>query len=236
MDLKKKIGPLPLWAWVLILGTAGGLLWYEHDKSSSASSASSQVDPATGLTYAQEQQESEEGIDPLTGEDYSQEQYGSSTDPGAGDYGGGTGLTDASTNSTPETPDQEISDVVGWIGDLQAAGLIPAAQTAPTATATDSGSDTGLVAGTVKTFTDKLAGGIVVTNKKPPSSKKYTVKSIAGNLFEEIPLQTATKTTSTTTSGGGKTKVTTGSSKSKPKPKPKPAQPVITTAERQAFE
>jgi len=78
--LKKKIGPLPMWAWVLIVGGGIGVLWYMSSKSSSSSSSSATgtnaVDPNNplGLTYAQEQQDAAEGIDPNTGVPYNEEQ------------------------------------------------------------------------------------------------------------------------------------------------------------------
>lgn len=107
MDFKKKLGPLPLWAWVLIVGVAGGLIWYEHDKSgttASSTTGSNSVDPATGLTYAQEAQEEQQGIDPYTGESYAMENGGaggtsSGADTGGGSYPGSTGLTDPTDTS-----------------------------------------------------------------------------------------------------------------------------------------
>jgi hypothetical protein len=58
--MKKKMGPLPVWAWGLILGV-GVFFLYERSKASSSTSSSvalpssDLVDPATGLTYGQEQ-------------------------------------------------------------------------------------------------------------------------------------------------------------------------------------
>jgi hypothetical protein len=60
--MKKKMGPLPVWAWGLIFGVAV-YYFYERSKASSTTSAASTtgildpnaIDPATGLTYGQEE-------------------------------------------------------------------------------------------------------------------------------------------------------------------------------------
>lgn len=111
MNLKKKVGPLPLWAWIVVVGGGiGAYLIIRHNSSSSSSSsattAESQVDPNNplGLTYAQENADIAAGIDPNTGQTYASEQGGlpdtSGGGGGSGDTGGGdTGsgyLTDAS--------------------------------------------------------------------------------------------------------------------------------------------
>src|ERR1700733_3604728 len=98
--LKKKIGPLPVWAYAAI---AAGLLvfFYWRSKSSSASSGTNsenQVDPNNplGLTYAQESADMEAGIDPNTGQTFASEQASADTAQNAsggggdGDSGGGT--------------------------------------------------------------------------------------------------------------------------------------------------
>ncbi len=63
--MKKKLGPLPVWAWGVIFGVAGYLYLRNRSASSSSSSSTSPtasvldpnaVDPNTGLTYGQEEQ------------------------------------------------------------------------------------------------------------------------------------------------------------------------------------
>ncbi|HET7047871.1 MAG TPA: hypothetical protein VFI54_06325 [Solirubrobacteraceae bacterium] len=82
--LNKKMGPLPVWAWGLILGTLGYFL-YERSKNAAASTSSTnsptatvldpnQLDPNTGLTYGQEEGAALSGTFPTSGS------LGSSTD------------------------------------------------------------------------------------------------------------------------------------------------------------
>lgn len=65
MNLTKKLGPLPIWAWGLILGVGGYFVYSRYASGSSSSSSSTSpvsgvldpnaVDPNTGLTYGQEE-------------------------------------------------------------------------------------------------------------------------------------------------------------------------------------
>jgi len=63
MNLTRKVGPLPVWAWGAILGLVGYYV-YSRYKSSSTTSASGStagvldpnaVDPNTGFTYGEEE-------------------------------------------------------------------------------------------------------------------------------------------------------------------------------------
>ena len=57
IDLKKKLGPLPVWGWALLGAGSLGVVYYIRSKSSSSTATSStadQLDPATGLSYASE--------------------------------------------------------------------------------------------------------------------------------------------------------------------------------------
>lgn len=196
MDFKRKIGPLPMWAWILIVGVAGGLLWYEHSKGSSTStstSSSNQIDPATGLSYAQEQQDQQQGIDPFTGQSYASEQQGYGWGGvSSSDYPGGTGITDTSPTSTPDLA-TEIGDVVGLIGDLQGAGLIPAPTSQASAPASTGSSSSTTRAVAKKRTSTKLAGGITLTNFKPKANRKDTIKGVGNGLYESVPKSTAAK-------------------------------------------
>lgn len=66
--LTKKMGPLPVWAWGLILGIAGYLVYRHMASSSTSSSPTTQdpnaVDPNTGLTYGQEESAALQGAVP----------------------------------------------------------------------------------------------------------------------------------------------------------------------------
>lgn len=96
--LKRKVGPLPLWSWIVIVGgTIGIYLLYRSSSSSTGAAANSNtVDPSspTGLTYGQEAQDAALGIDPATGETYAQEQAASA--------GGGGGTSGAGGTSAPD--------------------------------------------------------------------------------------------------------------------------------------
>lgn len=106
--LKKKIGPLPMWSWILIIGGTLGifLLYRKSAGSTSASTSGNTVDPNNplGLTYAQEQADIAEGIDPNTGESYASEQAAADTAATSGDSGGDTGTSNTGTTdgTTPE--------------------------------------------------------------------------------------------------------------------------------------
>ena len=87
MDLKKKIGPLPVWAWGLILGVVGYFAYERYSAGSSSSSGTASttgildpnaVDPNTGLTYGQEEAAAENA--------------NAASDSGAGS-GGGTAVS-----------------------------------------------------------------------------------------------------------------------------------------------
>lgn len=155
--MKKKLGPLPVWAWALIGAGVVAFLYFRSSSSSSSSSSQlNQVDPNNplGLTYAQENADIAAGIDPNTGQTYASEQ--AAADQSAASSGGGSGTTDT-TGTTgddlsgflttygelqsaglidqgAQTPAQtfagEIADVTGAIGALQASGLVPTPPTA----------------------------------------------------------------------------------------------------------
>lgn len=101
--LKRKIGPLPVWGWAIIAGAIiGGLILYTRSGSSSTDATSA----TTGTDFTPQ-------IDPTTGLPFS----------GEGSGGG------VATTTQPSLA-QEISDVTGAIGSLQAIGAWPTAATA----------------------------------------------------------------------------------------------------------
>jgi hypothetical protein len=108
--LKKKVGPLPLYLWIVIVGGAIGMILLVRAKKSgstgsAAATSGSTVDPNNplGLTYAQEQADIAQGIDPNTGESYASEQ--ASTDGSAA----GTSSTGDSTDPTID-PGDPVTD------------------------------------------------------------------------------------------------------------------------------
>lgn len=99
--LKKKIGPLPVWAWAIVAGVViGGIILYTRGTSTTdqASDANTdftpQVDPTTGLPYT-------------------------------GESSGGS----ISSGTAAPSLAQEISDTTGLISQLQGAGLWPSVAT-----------------------------------------------------------------------------------------------------------
>ncbi|HET9721123.1 MAG TPA: hypothetical protein VFP55_13665 [Solirubrobacteraceae bacterium] len=112
--MKKKLGPLPTWAWIVIVG--GTIAIYIVRKRSSASSTSANansVDPSSpmGLTYAQEQQDQAAGIDPATGQTYAAEQL-AATSGTAGTGGGGGAL------SSSGAPDPTLAAIEGDLSGI----------------------------------------------------------------------------------------------------------------------
>ena len=87
IDLKKKLGPLPVWGWAL-LGAGGlGLVYYLRSKSSASTAATtSTVDPNT--------------IDPSTGIPWSQEAQANAANIGAGSAGSAANTPAPTTDLT----------------------------------------------------------------------------------------------------------------------------------------
>ena len=130
IDLKKKLGPLPVWGWAL-LGAGGlGLVYYLRSKSSSSTTAgtTSTVDPNT--------------IDPSTGIPWSQEAQANAANIGAGSAGsaantpvtGGTDLTGIATGLT--STDQLATELAVIQAELsgQSNGALVSASPATTIT------------------------------------------------------------------------------------------------------
>lgn len=111
MDLKKKIGPLPVWAWGLILGVVGYFAYERYSASSSSSSGTASttgildpnaVDPNTGLTYGEEEQAALNN--------------NAEAASGGGTGGGVSGPTDSGLGSTV-TPTNEFGDFLTFLGE-----------------------------------------------------------------------------------------------------------------------
>jgi len=112
--MKKKLGPLPVWAWAAIAaGVIAFIIYRERSASSSSSSASSnlnQVDPSNplGLTYAQENADIAAGIDPNTGQTYASEQAAADADQSDDGSSGGGG--DSSGDDSDDTAELQQID------------------------------------------------------------------------------------------------------------------------------
>jgi len=153
--LKKKIGPLPAWAWVVVIGGAiGAYLLYRRSSSSSSSttptstaaSQEAQVDPTNplGLTYAQESADEAAGIDPDTGETYAEEQSqaaqsqdtagtgGGSSGNGSSGGGGGGGQLSSSLSSL----DTDVQGLNSTLQSIQSSGGLTDGSSTTTTTAT----------------------------------------------------------------------------------------------------
>lgn len=105
MDLTKKMGPLPVWAWGLIIGIGGYIVFRRLGSSSTATSPTdsvldpNEVDPNTGLTYGQEEDAA----------------LNANATGGASLGGGGT-TTDSGAQAT--IPTDEFSDFLTFLGEL----------------------------------------------------------------------------------------------------------------------
>lgn len=215
--MKKKYGPLPLWAWVVIVGGAiGAYLLYKQNSSSSSTSGST-VDPNNplGLTYSQEQADQAAGIDPNTGQTFASESTLGATGALPGDAGSsgsaagtGTTTTDATTQteladisaqlqgltdaqSPAQTFSGEIGDVTSGITALQA---LQAALTPPAAAA----------AGAAGASLPSLGKGAIRAPsgpKKPPAKKGYTIRGLGSGNWEYVPTK---QTHANAAAGSGK--------------------------------
>lgn len=122
--MKRKIGPLPLWAWVLIAGGTVGIVWYLRSGSSSSSSGAP-VDgslPATGAAPGDALGSGGGGSDlapaaPFTGTATTDDIYGALLGP-SGQISA-QGLTDGGADSPLQTWGGEVNDVAEGIGALQ---------------------------------------------------------------------------------------------------------------------
>ncbi len=127
--MKKKIGPLPLWAWGLVAGVGLYVLYrYYEASSSSAGNATTTtgildpnaVDPNTGLTYGEEEEAAE------------------NANAAAQSSGGYTSPSDTTTGTTGlatgETGD-EVGDLTNFLTELSNAGFTynPSGSGSPTA-------------------------------------------------------------------------------------------------------
>lgn len=141
--MKKKLGPLPVWAWAAIIGGAVIIYIFMHRSSSSSTSSTAansanSVDPNNplGLTYAQEQQDIQEGIDPNTGVSYASENAAGSSSMGSGGGGGGDTTTGGGSGSGGTTP------IVVDIQAPEAPPALPAPAGAPSQASTPANAPT----------------------------------------------------------------------------------------------
>lgn len=93
INLKKKVGPLPIWGWIVLGGGGLGLLYYLHEKDSSSTTSSADTDAA----LAAEQQSAN------TPYPY---------------YDSGSGGA-ASPTTVPPSDTTTVSDLEGQLNDIQ---------------------------------------------------------------------------------------------------------------------
>lgn len=180
--LQKKIGPLPLWAWIVIVGGTIGIVLYRRNKTTATTTTDPNIDPATGLTWAQEAQQAQQGGGTTTGDTSGGGTGGGGTDPALADALGqiateiglqGTGgVTDTST--PVQTFGGEITDVGAGISALQ--------QAFPSLFAQAPGS---------APHKPKLtaAGAIRAPSgpTKPAARKGFTIKGLGSGNWEYVP-------------------------------------------------
>lgn len=218
IDLKKKLGPLPVWAWAgLGVGTLG-IAYYLHERnaSSSATTSTSTVDPNT--------------IDPSTGIPWSQEYEalqnsdGADTGGGTGSSGGidTTGLATGTTTTDQLAQDlqaiqdeissesaaagvgtgagattipfgQEITDVTGAISALGSAGLIPMTTTASATGSTPAAAAKSVAGLTILAQLQDLAAGLVTKSQLGPNATAQ-LAATNGNVSKAIAARESTLT------------------------------------------
>jgi hypothetical protein len=128
--VNKKIGPLPTWAWIVLMGGTVGIVLFLRKKGSTATGSESElIDPATGVPWAQE---------------YATEQVRATeaANAAAGSAGGSSGsggttaaetAANAAANAAAELARLQESDKTAiTLAGIQAQGLTtPAAAGAP---------------------------------------------------------------------------------------------------------
>lgn len=216
MNLKKKAGPLPVWAWLAIAGATIGifLLYRSRAASSSGTPSSDTVDPTNplGLTYGQEASDQAAGIDPLTGATYASEQPAATAPDTSGDSGGSGGVDSGTDPSTGDPYGAEILTALqngAGLTDNPTAGQTFAGELGDFA---DSVSEiTALenalrpAAQTVKAKLPALVGAGALRApagmKAPTAPKGYTVRGLGNGNWEFVPK--TTPSTNQTSAGSG---------------------------------
>lgn len=143
IDLKKKVGPLPVWGWALLGTGTLGVAYYLHARSASSPTAAT---TAADTAAQQQAAAADQGVP----------YYDSGSGGGSG--GGSTGSTSSQDSATLTDIDsqlqgvnanlaalsagqltdtgapsltQEVNDVAGAVAALQSAGLLGTASAAP---------------------------------------------------------------------------------------------------------
>jgi hypothetical protein len=200
LDLKKKLGPLPVWAWAGVGIGAIGIVYYLHEQSSSSSTTASTTaanDQAAQLAAEQ------------------------AASGGTGDYGGGgdggvaspttppapadtstvsdidtqlqginselaglsaQGVTDQTAGQSSVPFSQEISDVTGAISSLKSAGLISTSAPNSSSSAAKAKSVAG---NSIITQLEDLKQGLV-TKKQLGTGATAALAKANGNVTKAI--------------------------------------------------
>jgi hypothetical protein len=181
MDLTKKLGPLPVWAWGLILGI-GGYVVYARTRSSTSTSSTgtlgvldpNAVDPNTGLTYGQEEDAA----------------LNANASAAGGPLAGGGTTTDSGAQAT--VPTNEFSDFLTFLGELgQIQQALPGTginvgTTASTATTTAAAS-TPVAAGNTPTVTATAhASPVQVAETNSNTAVLGQINSLLSQGFKKV--------------------------------------------------
>jgi hypothetical protein len=201
-DMKKKLGPLPVWAWGLIIGV-GGLVYYYY---SSGSTTAASTDSTTGILDPN-------AVDPNTGLTYGEEEAAAETPTDTS--GDTTGESGAQT--TTEDPTAEFGDFLNFLGEwnqfAQAMGWAPPGTSPATSTTTGSAGTKGAASHAKTPSVPKTPK----TPKKPPPAPKKpapkTITKVGGGFGGNAAVNRVKKVT------GKKHKTTPPKTKGKPKGK-----------------
>ena len=182
--MKKKYGPLPLWAWGAV-GVVAIYLWYRYSQGSSST-------PATA---------SNTGVDPVTGIPYSQEEAAYQNEAASAQVPGSGGITDPSSGtSTPSGLD--LADFLTYLQQFeQATGTTlgpstpappPPQQNSDGTTPPDNNSPPTTAPSTngrISTGTLLHAGAIFAPfgSTAPPPRNGYTVVGTGNGNWQYVP-------------------------------------------------
>jgi hypothetical protein len=196
-DLKKKVGPLPVWAWGIIFGVVGYYVYSRNRGSSTGSASANTVTPAVLDPNA---------IDPNTGLTYGAEE-GAALNANAG-LAGGAGTGTVPTDSNLSTGTNELGDLESFLSQFgniasqlgyvppgtgnAAPAPPPLTSPAPSVTPSTSGKQTDPNhTKRMHPLVGKGAVGAPSGPKKPPPKKGFTIKGLGGGGWEYVPVRPA---------------------------------------------
>lgn len=206
LDLKKKIGPLPVWGWTAVGAGALGIVYYLHERNAASTTASSTTasDQAAQLAAEQAANGDSGGYGPGYGYDSGGTGGVTPTTPPPADTStvsdidtqlqginselaqlSAQGVTDQTAGSTTIPFSTELSDVTGAIASLKAAGLVSSSAPNSASPAAKGKSVAGLpILKQLEDVKSALASGKAVPKLGANASKQLA--AVGGNVQAAI--------------------------------------------------